>query len=361
MSESDWRRVGELDVLRGKPLQQVVVNGTPIALSFIDGRFGAVSGSCLHAGGPLGEGTLKDGYVVCPWHHWMFHAQTGEARPGIPAAIPRYALKEEDGRLYVDLASATAPRRPPAPPHPLTREIRRTPGPLRVLGISTTAMERGFPRFSTSEFLLETALRHAATSHGASTELIRLSDLNFRACEGYYSKSAQACTWPCSITQMDPGDQLDRVYEALIHGSDVVLIATPIRWGNASSLYYKLAERMNCVQNQVTIGDRVLIRDKVASFIITGGQDNVQGTAGQLLTFFAELGYVFPQFPFIASSRGWSAEDMENNVAYVRGSEELQVGARSLVDRCLEKAAQLVALGHPALQIERGGRKANPV
>ena len=33
--------------------------------------------------------------------------------------------------------------------------------------------------------------------------MIRLSELKFRACEGYYSKSAHACTWPCSITQMD--------------------------------------------------------------------------------------------------------------------------------------------------------------
>jgi hypothetical protein len=37
-----------------------------------------------------------------------------------------------------------------------------------------------------------------------------------------------------------------------------------------------MAERLNCVQNQVTIRNQVLIRNKVASFIITGEQDNVQ-------------------------------------------------------------------------------------
>ena len=201
-------------------------------------------------------------------------------------------------------------------------------------------MDRSFPRFSTSEFLLQTALDHAAARHSALTRLIRLSDLKFRSCEGYYSKSAHACTWPCSITQMDPSDELEPVYEALVHWSDVVLIATPIRWGNASSLYFKLAERMNCIQNQVTIADRVLIRHKVASFIITGGQDNVQSVAGQMLMFFSELGYVFPQFPFIASSRGWSAEDMENNVAYVRTSDELKSGEprwRTVVSRRLHR------------------------
>ena len=111
---------------------------------------------------------------------------------------------------------------------------------------------------------------------GAETRLIRLNDLKFRNCEGYYSKSAQACTWPCSITQMDASDQMDQVYEALVHWADAIIIATPIRWGAASSLYFKMAERLNCVQNAVTIRNRVLIRNKVAGFIIVGGQDNIQ-------------------------------------------------------------------------------------
>ncbi len=69
------------------------------------------------------------------------------------------------------------------------------------------------------------------------------------------------------------------------------------------------------------------MNNKVAAFIITGGQDNVQAVAGQMLGFFAELGCHFPQFPFIAHSRGWSAEDMERNVQYVRNSDELRDGA----------------------------------
>ncbi|MDX1943858.1 MAG: NAD(P)H-dependent oxidoreductase [Pirellulaceae bacterium] len=360
MSTSNWQRLGSIGQLRQHELQAVEVAGQPIALSYLDGQFGAISGTCLHVGGPLGEGTIQNGYVVCPWHHWMFHRLTGEARPGIPAAVPRYELKEENGDLFINLTAATPARHAPHPPHPLSREIRREPGALRVVGISTTAMDPEFPRFSTSEFLLQHALDHAK-SRGAEAKLIRLGDLKFRNCEGYYSKSAHACTWPCSITQMDPADQLDRVYEALVFWADVVLVATPIRWGNASSLYYKLAERMNCVQNQVTIADRVLIRGKVASFIITGGQDNVQGVAGQLLTFFGELGFLFPQFPFIAHSRGWTAEDMERNVAEVRASDELKSGARSLVERCLEMAAGLVAGEKVVAQTDRGGRKANRV
>jgi multimeric flavodoxin WrbA len=191
------------------------------------------------------------------------------------------------------------------------------------------------------------------------TRLIKLAELKFRACEGYYSKSAQACTWPCSITQMDAADEMTEVYEALVHWADVVLLATPIRWGQAGSLYFRMAERLNCVQNQITIRDRVLIRNKVAGFIITGGQDNIQGVAGQLLSFFSELGFYLPQFPFVAHSRGWTAEDMEQNIAEVQRSEELREGTRALLERAVETAQVLLERSTGLEKTARGGRKAH--
>ena len=124
-----------------------------------------------------------------------------------------------------------------------------------------------------------------------------LNALKFRACEGFYSKNARACTWPCSITQIDASDEMDQVYEALVHWADAIIVASPIRWGAASSLYFKMAERLNCVQNAITIRNQVLIRNKVAGFIIVGGQDNIQAVAGQMLGFFAELGFSFPAIP----------------------------------------------------------------
>jgi hypothetical protein len=78
--------------------------------------------------------------------------------------------------------------------------------------------------------------------------------------------------------------------------------------------------------------------------------------AGQMLGFFAEPGFIFPQFPFIAHSRGWSHEDMENNVAMVRNSKELAEGAR-----LLDLAARLITQDEAPGSIERGGRKAHQV
>ena len=53
--------------------------------------------------------------------------------------------------------------------------------------------------------------------------------------------------------------------------------------------------------------------DKVAAFIITGGQDNIQHVAGELLTFWSQLGFIFGKFPFAGCTRGWYSEDTENN------------------------------------------------
>lgn len=358
MPAPNWHQLGPAEQFSSQPLQQLRIGELVIALSYRDGQFGAISGVCNHVGGPLGEGTLNDdGYVVCPWHSWHFHRLTGLARPGIPSAVPVYETKVENGELFINLTAITDRQHAPHPHHPLTREIKREPGPLRIVGISTTAMNRTFPRYSTSQDLLQEALDSAQTE-GAETKLISLNELNFQHCEGYYSKSASACTWPCTITQMNPDDQLDQVYEAIVFWADVVLIATSIRWGAPSSLYFKMIERMNCIQNQITIADRVLIQNKVAGFVITGGQDNIQAVAGQMMMFFGELGFSLPQFPFIAHSRGWSAEDMERNIAFVKTNADLRAGAKALASRCLQLAGGLVECA-AATSIERGGRKAH--
>jgi nitrite reductase/ring-hydroxylating ferredoxin subunit/multimeric flavodoxin WrbA len=355
----DWVDLGSAEDLSRTPLRRITVRNRDLAISFRDGTFGVVSNVCNHVGGPLGDGRLDGDYIVCPWHNWKFDRCRGVGEPGFEEdAVPAYPVKVDNGRVLVDIAGATRRTKKPHDPHPLSRPVERAPGQLRLAGVATSAMDADNPRFSGSDHLLDHALAEAAKL-GAETRLIRLNELKFRACEGYYSKSARACTWPCSITQMDSTDQMDRVYEAFVHWADAVIIASPIRWGAASSLYFKMAERLNCVQNAITIRNQVLIRNKVAGFIIVGGQDNIQAVAGQMLGFFAELGFIFPQFPYIAHSRGWSREDMERNVEIVRNSAELAEGAAMLTKRCLDLAAHLIARDEAPKAIERGGRKAH--
>jgi len=360
--EPDWIDAGAADELSRQALRPIRLKSAAIALSFKDGQFGAISNSCNHVGGPLGEGRLAGDYVVCPWHYWKFHRTSGKGEPGFEEdRVPSFPVKVENGRVLVDVANPTRRHKKQHEPHPLARDPVRAPGPLRLAGISTTIMHESEPRFSGSDHLLNHALE-AAKKQGAETRLITLRDLKFRACEGYFSKNYRACTWPCSITQMDSSDQLDRVYEAMVHWSDAIIVTTPIRWGSASSLYFKMVERFNCMQVDTSRNEKLLIRNKVAGFIIVGGQDNIQGVAGSMLSFFAELGYLFPQFPYIAHSRGWSHEDMENNVRIIRESKYLAQGAGALAERCLDLADRLMRsdVSPPKLD-QRGGLKGRPI
>jgi len=363
MQNSEWKTVGEVEALKKElektGLKQFVIQSKKIAISYSNGVFGAISGICNHVGGPLGKGRLDGEYIVCPWHYWKFHHQTGVGEPGYEQdRVPSFLLKIENGNLFVDLQSETPRKKKFHEPHPLERPVQRESGNIRVVGISTTAMDPEHPRYSTSEQLLEHALNKAKETLNVETRILRLSDMKFRNCEGFYSKSAHACTWPCSITQMDPEDEMEKVYDSLVHWADVVLLSTPIRWGSASSLYFKMTERLNCVQNQITLKDNTLINNKVAGFIITGGQDNIQAVAGTALGFFAEIGFVFPAFPYVAHSLGWSAENMERNVRYVAESQELKDGSFALLKRSIELAQKLIADGSPKTKIASGGRKA---
>jgi len=330
-----------------------------IALFHYEGAVTALGHACQHMGGDLGEGSvqrLEDGelYVVCPWHGWQYNLKSGQAPSGFQDRQAVYGVQIEDGMILVSDEPLVNAFRAAHEDDPLADlrnlDYKVTPSSLNVLGISTTNMNRDLPRPSTSETALQAALDFAVSEFGASARTIRIRDLDFRHCEGYYSRHERACTWPCSISEMDPEDGMTEIYRAMVLWADAVILATPIRWGNASSLYYKMAERLNTVQNQITLDDRVLIRNKVASFIVTGGQDNVQGVVGQLNSFFTDLGFTFPPFNFVGWSRGWIAEDTEHNYQRFFRSRYVKRSIRELVNNTLKLVMQIKQMDVTGLQ-----------
>lgn len=328
----------------------VTVNGQTVAMFNVDGEITALGGQCLHRGGPIGKGVLKkkkDGglYVVCPWHGWEYNVKTGKAPFGYKDQLPVYEVKIDDGHILISTKPIIPAFHAQHADNPLrdliNLEYQTTSDSLNILGLSTTNLNSKLPRATTSEKALEKALKIAEDKFQASPKLIKLRELEFKHCEGYYSQSEKACTWPCSISEMKADDGMNEVYRAMVLWADIILMATPIRWGNASSLYYKMCERLNCVQNQITLYDKVLIKNKVAAFIITGGQDNIQHVAGQMMVFFTELGFTMPPFAFTGWSRGWIAEDMERNTELFAKSKYIDRSLHDLVENCVRLSRQL--------------------
>jgi len=58
--------------------KEVMAGDKVVALFNVDGTIYALDGVCPHAGGPLGEGTLRGTMVTCPWHGWQFDVTTGQ-------------------------------------------------------------------------------------------------------------------------------------------------------------------------------------------------------------------------------------------------------------------------------------------
>lgn len=320
-----------------------------IALFHFNNEITAMANACLHKGGPLAMGKVEpkyDGwYVTCPWHGWEYNLKTGSAPPGYFDQQAVYEVKVENDIIYLSekpIVKAKRAEHSEKPLEDLEKLIyKTTPQSCNILGISTTNLNASLPRYSTSETALEKALNYARTEYGAETKMLSLRDLMFRHCEGYYSHHENACTWPCSISEMNPNDGMNEVYRAMILWADILLVATPIRWGNASSLHFKMVERLNCVQNQITLKNRVLIKDKVASFIITGGQDNIQQVAAQMMVFYTDLGFIFPPFSFVGWSRGWTAEDMDRNIELFAKSKFIDRSVKELVDNCVRLSRQV--------------------
>jgi len=70
-------KVAQLSQLPPDSVTEVAVGDDFYALCNVGGRVTALSGTCLHRGGPLGQGAIHANHVVCPWHAWEFDCFTG--------------------------------------------------------------------------------------------------------------------------------------------------------------------------------------------------------------------------------------------------------------------------------------------
>jgi nitrite reductase (NADH) small subunit len=69
-----------------------------ICAANVNGEISAMENTCLHQGGPLGQGVIEGGKVICPWHWLAWDPKTGEAGPP-RAKVAVYPVKTENGNV----------------------------------------------------------------------------------------------------------------------------------------------------------------------------------------------------------------------------------------------------------------------
>jgi len=98
----DFTPVADSAALAENSMMKVRAGDAEVLLVRQHGRVCALAHSCAHLGGPLSEGTLKDGSVVCPWHGSEFAIEDGRVING-PATQeqPHLQATERDGAIVL--------------------------------------------------------------------------------------------------------------------------------------------------------------------------------------------------------------------------------------------------------------------
>jgi len=95
-------RVNSVSALAPGSVAQAEVGEQTYAICNLDGQFHALGGTCPHAGGPLGEGTLQGANLVCPWHGFEFDCRSGENDIDPTMRVDRFAVRVDGDEVLLD-------------------------------------------------------------------------------------------------------------------------------------------------------------------------------------------------------------------------------------------------------------------
>jgi thiamine pyrophosphate-dependent acetolactate synthase large subunit-like protein/nitrite reductase/ring-hydroxylating ferredoxin subunit len=109
-----WHRVLGPDELPVGRVTTVTVGRRSLAVSHVDDtdegpRYGAIDNRCPHQGGPLGEGSIEQGWLRCPWHGYDYSPCDGSAPEGNDDMVQAFPIEVRDDGVYVSVP-AEAPR-----------------------------------------------------------------------------------------------------------------------------------------------------------------------------------------------------------------------------------------------------------
>lgn len=126
--------------------------------------------------------------------------------------------------------------------------------------------------------------------HGIRSTTLKL--VNYRVLPGTYSDMGDDDEWP-------------GILETIL-ASDIVIVATPIWWDNASSLIQRVIERLDELHDRIMEGKPSPLEGKVGGIVITGDSDGAQHIIGNLANFFNGVGLLLP--PYATLSVLWERQ-----------------------------------------------------
>lgn len=95
-------RTARKDEIPVGAIREFQVDGKTVALANVSGTFYAIENTCLHRGGPLGQGVLSGSVVTCSWHGWEFDVTTGKIKANPTVGVSCYKVEVRGEDIYVD-------------------------------------------------------------------------------------------------------------------------------------------------------------------------------------------------------------------------------------------------------------------
>jgi nitrite reductase (NADH) small subunit len=98
---ADYVTVASVDDVPPGSGKVVQAGGRLLALFNVDGRFFALDNTCLHRGGPVGEGDLEGTVVTCPWHGFQYDVTTGRNVFDPEVGLQTFPVRIADGQVQI--------------------------------------------------------------------------------------------------------------------------------------------------------------------------------------------------------------------------------------------------------------------
>jgi thiamine pyrophosphate-dependent acetolactate synthase large subunit-like protein/nitrite reductase/ring-hydroxylating ferredoxin subunit len=102
--DGKWKKALEANELADGEVTTVQCAGRTLCLTKFKGEYAALDNKCPHQGGPLGEGSIEDGWLRCPWHGWDFHPTTGESPEGLDDKVETFPVEVREDGVYVSMS-----------------------------------------------------------------------------------------------------------------------------------------------------------------------------------------------------------------------------------------------------------------
>ena len=103
-----WEKALDLDELADGRVKPVTCRRTTVCMTHYEGKIAALDNACPHQKGPLGEGSIENGWLRCPWHGWDFHPTTGRSPGSHDDGVETFPVELRDDGVYVGFPEETA-------------------------------------------------------------------------------------------------------------------------------------------------------------------------------------------------------------------------------------------------------------